>query len=147
MYRQRVRVVKELVLKANGLCPREFKSRRCRIFVCFSFLSFLSFLSFCLFAFQSPIIHLSSTSYISDTVRVAQWIARLPPKEKVVGSTPTSDAFFLKLLFFGLCVVPWLRSTFRGSIVVSIPACHAGDPGSIPGSGVTFFLLVFLCYV
>jgi hypothetical protein len=23
-------VVKELVLKANGLCPREFKSRRCR---------------------------------------------------------------------------------------------------------------------
>ena len=24
------RVVKELVLKANGLCPREFKSRRCR---------------------------------------------------------------------------------------------------------------------
>ena len=21
----------------------------------------------------------------------------------------------------------------RGSIVVSIPACHAGDPGSIPG--------------
>ena len=28
-----VRVVKELVLKANGLCPREFKSRRCRVFV------------------------------------------------------------------------------------------------------------------
>jgi hypothetical protein len=27
-----VRVVKELVLKANGLCPREFKSRRCRFF-------------------------------------------------------------------------------------------------------------------
>ena len=24
----------------------------------------------------------------------------------------------------------------RGSIVVSIPACHAGDPGSIPGLGV-----------
>lgn len=24
----RVRVVKELVLKANGLCPREFESRR-----------------------------------------------------------------------------------------------------------------------
>ena len=26
----------------------------------------------------------------------------------------------------------------RGSIVVSIPACHAGDPGSIPGRGVLF---------
>ena len=23
--------------------------------------------------------------------------------------------------------------------MVSIPACHAGDPGSIPGNGVTFF--------
>ncbi|URD80770.1 hypothetical protein MUK42_10666 [Musa troglodytarum] len=23
----------------------------------------------------------------------------------------------------------------RCSIVVSIPACHAGDPGSIPGNG------------
>ena len=27
---------------------------------------------------------------------------------------------------------------FRGSIVVSIPACHAGNPGSIPGLGVFF---------
>ena len=27
----------------------------------------------------------------------------------------------------------------RVSIVVSIPACHAGDPGSIPGRG-AFFL-------
>ena len=26
-------------------------------------------------------------------VRVAQWIARLPPKQKVAGSTPASDAF------------------------------------------------------
>ena len=33
VFRQRVRVVKELVLKANGLCPREFKSRRCRFFL------------------------------------------------------------------------------------------------------------------
>ena len=30
---------------------------------------------------------------------------------------------------------------FRGSIVVSIPACHAGDPGSIPGPGVLFLLV------
>ena len=27
----------------------------------------------------------------------------------------------------------------RDSIVVSIPACHAGDPGSIPGRGVFFY--------
>ena len=26
----------------------------------------------------------------------------------------------------------------RCSIVVSIPACHAGDPGSIPGNGDLF---------
>ena len=32
-------------------------------------------------------------------------------------------------------------SSFRGSIVVSIPACHAGDPGSIPGRGGKSFRL------
>ena len=26
-------------------------------------------------------------------------------------------------------------ASIRGSIVASIPACHAGDPGSIPGRG------------
>ena len=28
------------------------------------------------------------------------------------------------------------NTAFRDSIVVSIPACHAGDPGSIPGRGI-----------
>jgi hypothetical protein len=32
---------------------------------------------------------------------------------------------------------------FLVSIVVSIPACHAGDPGSIPGRGVPLLLLLF----
>ena len=32
--------------------------------------------------------------------------------------------------------------TSRCSIVVSIPACHAGDPGSIPGNG-EFFVILF----
>jgi hypothetical protein len=32
---------------------------------------------------------------------------------------------------------------FRDSIVVSIPACHAGDRGSIPRLGVFFFLNKF----
>ena len=40
------------------------------------------------------------------------------------------------------CITPKINNFFRGSIVVSIPACHAGDPGSIPGSGVFF---VFFC--
>ena len=42
------------------------------------------------------------------------------------------------------CVLGWSAGlacrgcvcTFRGSIVVSISACHAEDPGSIPGRGV-----------
>ena len=34
--RQRVRVVKELVLKANGLRPREFKSRLCRFWILYA---------------------------------------------------------------------------------------------------------------
>jgi hypothetical protein len=32
-------------------------------------------------------------------------------------------------------------STSLVSIVVSIPACHAGDPGSIPGLGVFLLFL------
>ncbi|KAF8099827.1 hypothetical protein N665_0237s0078 [Sinapis alba] len=37
------------------------------------------------------------------------------------------------------------REKRRETIVVSIPACHAGDPGSIPGNGVYFFaFIVFL---
>ena len=31
------------------------------------------------------------------------------------------------------------RISFSGSIEVSIPACHAGDPGSIPGRRVFCF--------
>ena len=34
----------------------------------------------------------------------------------------------------------------RGSIVVSIPACHAGDPGSIPGLGVLYIFMSFFDY-
>ena len=35
----------------------------------------------------------------SQPVRVAQWIARLPPEQKVAGSTPASDTLFLSLCF------------------------------------------------
>ena len=31
-----------------------------------------------------------------------------------------------------------LQHVRRFSIVVSIPACHAGNPGSIPGNGAKF---------
>ena len=36
------------------------------------------------------------------------------------------------------------KFTIRDSIVASIPACHAGDRGSIPRRGVTTFLSAFL---
>ena len=34
---------------------------------------------------------------------------------------------------------PFCRDLVLGSIVVSIPACHAGDRGSIPRRGEFFF--------
>ena len=41
----------------------------------------------------------------------------------------------------------WLRTVehlpIRGSIVVSISACHAEDPGSIPGRGVCLACIPF----
>ena len=39
-------------------------------------------------------------------------------------------------------IVSHRLSAIRGSIVVSIPACHAGDRGSIPRHGV-FFLFAY----
>ena len=39
----------------------------------------------------------------------------------------------------------WL-SAIRGSIVVSIPACHAGDRGSIPRHGVFLFAYTFVVF-
>jgi hypothetical protein len=49
--------------------------------------------------------------------------------------------------WIGIIVLVQLLLVLRGkqsrcSIVVSIPACHAGDPGSIPGNG-DIFLLFF----
>ena len=43
----------------------------------------------------------------------------------------------VRLVVLGVCVfLFWSRfPQFLDSIVVSIPACHAGDPGSIPGRG------------
>ena len=79
-YRQRVRVVKELVLKANGLCPREFKSRRCRIFSFFFF-----FLSFFFFLF---LVHVGTP--------VIKWNSRMSEKRRgksmVVGEFPILKA-------------------------------------------------------
>ena len=37
---------------------------------------------------------------------------------------------------FDLLFLSFSSGEIRDSIVVSIPACHAGDPGSIPGRGV-----------
>ena len=46
---------------------------------------------------------------------------------------------------------PAFHDAFLVSIVVSIPACHAGDPGSIPGRGVrnsrTKLLRPSFCFV
>ena len=41
----------------------------------------------------------------------------------------------LIILFLLLRYTAIVNISIRGSIVASIPACHAGDPGSIPGRG------------
>jgi hypothetical protein len=72
-------------------------------------------------------------------VKQHQFIARpggsteehLTTDQRVAGSNPASDDFSATSL---KVINPSVISvTFSGSIVVSIPACHAGDPGSIPG--------------
>ena len=44
---------------------------------------------------------------------------------------------YMSLFWQSNCVGIFVESGFKilVSIVVSIPACHAGDPGSIPGRG------------
>ena len=41
----------------------------------------------------------------------------------------------------------WAYKQIRVSIVVSIPACHAGDPGSIPGRGAFFSKSRYFCFL
>ena len=49
--------------------------------------------SFFDFRFRLLIVCSRLACICSRQVRVAQWIARLPPKQKVVGSNSTSDGF------------------------------------------------------
>ena len=50
----------------------------------------------------------------------------------------TESMLALWLEYFCIHVLSGRLNSIRGSIVASIPACHAGDPGSIPGRGVLF---------
>nr|PNR40653.1 hypothetical protein PHYPA_018056 [Physcomitrium patens] len=64
-----------------------------------------------------------------------------------ISDTETENFQHMKKIINSVCntlrVVTLLKKkSSRCSIVVSIPACHAGDPGSIPGSGdFKFFFL------
>ena len=63
-------------------------------------------------------------------------VSRLLRMQKALGSNPSGSRDFRSLQ----TAVPHKRGIedpqFRDSIVVSISACHADDPGSIPGRGV-----------
>ena len=48
---------------------------------------------------------------------------------------------------FNCRVFGWVAKHIRGSIVVSISACHAEDPGSIPGRGAMVYLVVVVVAV
>ena len=58
-------------------------------------------------------------------------VTRRIPDPKIGGSIPSGVIFFFCSFFAPKAFLPKIR----GSIVVSIPACHAGNPGSIPGLG------------
>ena len=64
----------------------------------------------------------------------------------VPGSIPGVRVFFCFLkvfvFFVGAFCNNLLYSHFRDSIVVSISACHADDPGSIPGRGVLILIVL-----
>ncbi len=70
---------------------------------------------------------------------LAQLVARRSHNPKVVSSILTGPMFFfsssieLHSRHFEI-----KKTAIRDSIVVSISACHADDPGSIPGRGVVF---------
>ena len=57
-------------------------------------------------------------------------VERMVRIHEAQGSIP----WFSILCYMYLLYISYIN--VRGSIVVSIPACHAGDPGSIPGLGV-----------
>ena len=72
---------------------------------------------------------------------LAQLVARRSHNPKVVSSILTGPILPTAILLWQ-SQVPGvaLNVRIRDSIVVSISACHADDPGSIPGRG-DFFIL------
>ena len=68
---------------------------------------------------------------------LAQLVARRSHNPKVVSSILTGPIFEVCVICRDIILVfNQLHSAgFRDSIVVSISACHADDPGSIPGRG------------
>ena len=61
------------------------------------------------------------------------FFTRFDPKFRL--KFPFRRTLYIKTAYFQA-----VNSQILGSIVVSIPACHAGDPGSIPGRGGLFEL-------
>ena len=69
---------------------------------------------------------------------LAQLVARRSHNPKVVSSILTGPIFSsgFGITFFAFIIGDFTSGRiFRDSIVVSISACHADDPGSIPGRG------------
>lgn len=69
-------------------------------------------------------------------------VERMLSMHEARGSIPCSSIFF-GLIFIVVCLgslartyVRFSQTDIRDSIVASILACHARDPGSIPGLGV-----------
>ena len=61
-------------------------------------------------------------------------------KDHISNCVIASCALVVQLKIQQNCMQKSFTQAILDSIEVSIPACHAGDPGSIPGRGVTIFL-------
>ena len=90
---------------------------------------------------------MSNHCYFERHARLAQSVEHQTFNLRVMGSSPLSgDKYFittfwnyLKAFIHFYKTFQSLKSRVLGSIVVSIPACHAGDRGSIPRRGVIYF--------
>ena len=64
-------------------------------------------------------------------------------KDPISKCVITSCALVVQLKIQQNCMQKSFTQAILDSIEVSIPACHAGDPGSIPGRGEKIFLNFF----
>ena len=79
---------------------------------------------------------------------MAQWIARLPPKEKVAGSNPVSDILFFQMLRFRIRLVLSSENVYLPRSLVGQDMWFSPTrPGFESRRGNIFFCSIFGVFV